>query len=325
MKKTQTNLQKTIDKIATGQKIRSASNDAVGLAISQKLLALSRGENQAIQNAQDAGSLVQVADGAMQEMTDIIHRIRELTVQAMNGTNTELRDQPNALTTADTLLIQNEVDELKKNLNEIVHHTEFNKMKLLSNKTHGEFLYEDRTASKTIQLSQVGQYQYIDTAMNTAGYDYILPKTETSSMNYTYNPSTSSGGAQPVTYVGTTINDHLPRWTQDGQSIVFTSSRDGGQYVVPKDGGEVSSVDQATSTAVPETVAPNSLMRLRDSGTELILERRSSSAYSWSTYQTYEYNYQDGSVGYSFSPIVEIGNTSFVYSDNLGNIRKVNG
>jgi len=322
--KTQTNLQKTIDKIATGQKIRSASNDASGLAISQKLLALSRGERQAIQNVQDAGSLVQVADGAMQEMTDIVQRIRELTVQAMNGTNTEIGDQQNTLTTADTLLIQNEVDELKKDLNDIVHNTEFNTMKLLSNETPGEFLYEDRTASKTIQLSQVGHYEYVNTTMNTMGYDYILPKAETSSLNYTHYPPTTIGGAQPVAYVGTTINDHLPRWTQDGQSIVFTSSRDGGQYIVPKDGGEVSIEDQVTSTAVQKTVADNSLMRLRNSGTELILERRSSTSNSWTSYQTYEYNYHDGSSGFSFSPIVENGNTSFVYSDNLGNIKKVN-
>ena len=71
MKKTQTHLQKTIDQIATGQRIRSAANDASGLAISQKLRALSRGSHQALRNVQDATSLVQVADGAMQEMTDI--------------------------------------------------------------------------------------------------------------------------------------------------------------------------------------------------------------------------------------------------------------
>lgn len=73
-----------------------------------------------------------------------------------------------------------------------------------------------------------------------------------------------------------------------------------------------------------QMLADNSLMRLRNSGSELILERRSSTSNSWTSYQIYEYNYHDGSSGFSFSPIVENGNTSFVYSDNLGNIRKVN-
>lgn len=112
MRRTQTQLQKNIDKIATGQRIRTAANNASGLAISQKMLARSRGSHQAIRNVQDAASLVQVADGAMEEMTDMIHRIRELTVSAMNGTKTQMGEKSE--TNADTLIIQNEIDDQKK-------------------------------------------------------------------------------------------------------------------------------------------------------------------------------------------------------------------
>ncbi|KYC96143.1 hypothetical protein B4102_3549 [Heyndrickxia sporothermodurans] len=114
MKRTQNSLEKTLGKISTGQRIRSAADDASSLAISQKMLALTRGSQQAIRNVQDAGSLVQVADGAMQEMANILQRVRELTIQAMNGTNTQVNGSLNSLRDADTIVIQNEIDSLKK-------------------------------------------------------------------------------------------------------------------------------------------------------------------------------------------------------------------
>jgi flagellin-like hook-associated protein FlgL len=326
MKRTQTNLEKTIGKISTGQRIRSAANDASGLAISQKMLALTRGSHQAIRNVQDAGSLVQVADGAMQEMTDIIHRIRELAVSAMNGTNTELQEPSSSFTNVDTLLIQNEIDELKKDLNDIVHHTEFNNKKLLTNTTAGEYIYENRAVSKDIQLSQVSQTHAVDTNMNNVGYNRITPTVQTSNRNYEYSPTTSTVATVPESYIGTTVVDSKPRWSENGDSIVFSSSRDGGQYVVSID-GNMDPVENSTVTAAgQQALSSDGLMRLRSSGSSLYLERRSSTtSNSWYNVQSYgNYNENDGNEGYSFSPKVDVnGNTSFVFSDNEGNFKKV--
>ena len=88
-------LENSMGKLSSGKRITSAAVDASGLAISEKLRALQRGSRQALRN-------VQTADAAMQELTDVVQRIRELTIQAMNGTNTDVQSDPNS---ADTLIV----------------------------------------------------------------------------------------------------------------------------------------------------------------------------------------------------------------------------
>jgi flagellin-like hook-associated protein FlgL len=325
MKRTQSNLEKTIGKIATGQRVRSAANDASGLAISQKMAALARGSHQAIRNVQDASSLVQVADGAMQEMTDIMQRIRELTVKASNGTNSEENLGASPLSAADTMIIQNEVDELKKELNEIVHNTEFNQKKLLTNTEYGEFIYEDRTASKVISLSEFPKVRPVDYEINNVGANTLYQTTITKDENYEISQSVYTSYSMPESYTSTTVMDHLPKWSSDGSAIVFTSSRDDQQYIVPADGSVDSVVDTGTPIAGQQTVSSNNLMRLRGSGSYLFLETRSSTSSSWTAIRSYDYNStNDYGIGYSFSPKVDgNGNTSFVYADDMGNIKKV--
>ncbi|WP_391208026.1 flagellin [Psychrobacillus sp. L4] len=322
-RKTETSLQKTLGKLASGQKINAAADDASGLAISQKLLAIKRGSHQAIRNVQDASSLVNTADSAMQEMTEVVHRIRELTIQAMNGTNTQVRSNLDPLTPADTLVIQNEIDQLKKNLNEIVQNTEFNSIKLLTNKTPGNYVYENRTASKTIQLLSSSQNHMVDRDYNTVGHNKIDPITVTNSNNITVQPTTTRATTIPETYIASTVVDHNPRWSIDGESIVFSSSRDGGQYVVPADGVS-DPVDNTVAVLGQQTNSSNGLLRLTNLGSTLALDKYSNG--SWTRVQSItDYNTNDGSGGYSFSPKVDgNGNTAFVYSDSQGNIKKVN-
>lgn len=106
MKRSQTNVQKSLEKLSSGLKINKAADDAAGLAISQKLWAIQRGSSQANRNIEDATSLVQTADSAIQEISSVVNRIRELTIQAMNGTNTTPNDaNAGAAAQADTLLI----------------------------------------------------------------------------------------------------------------------------------------------------------------------------------------------------------------------------
>ena len=120
-------LSKSTEKLSTGYSINRAADNAAGLAISEKMRSQIRGLSQATSNANDAISLIQTAEGGLQETEDILQRMRELSVQSANGTYTdEDRDQ-----------IQLEVDALKEEIDRIAESTEFNEMKLLDGSLDG--------------------------------------------------------------------------------------------------------------------------------------------------------------------------------------------
>ena len=114
-------LQKSINKLSTGLRINSAADDAAGLAISEKMRAQIRGLDQAVRNSQDGISMIQTAEGALNETHSILQRMRELGVQAANDT----------LTSQDRRYIQDEVEQLKQEVDRIASTTQFNKKKLL--------------------------------------------------------------------------------------------------------------------------------------------------------------------------------------------------
>lgn len=120
-------LGKSTEKLSTGYAINRAADNAAGLAISEKMRSQIRGLSQATNNANDAISLIQTAEGGLQETEDILQRMRELSVQSANGTYTdEDREQ-----------IQYEVDALKDEIDRIAESTEFNEMKLLDGSLDG--------------------------------------------------------------------------------------------------------------------------------------------------------------------------------------------
>lgn len=112
---------KSMEKLSSGYRINRAGDDAAGLAISEKMRGQIRGLNQASRNAQDGISLIQTAEGALNETHSILQRMRELAVQAASDTNT----------TDDRAKIQSEIDQLTSEINRIGNTTEFNTMKLL--------------------------------------------------------------------------------------------------------------------------------------------------------------------------------------------------
>ncbi|SDX97577.1 flagellin N-terminal helical domain-containing protein [Salimicrobium album] len=114
--------QNSMEKLSSGLRINSAKDDAAGLVISEKMRAQVRGLDQSSANAQDANSLIQTAEGALNETQDILQRMRELAVQAGNDTNT----------TTDREEIQKEVNQLTSEINRIGNTTEFNTQKLLN-------------------------------------------------------------------------------------------------------------------------------------------------------------------------------------------------
>ena len=118
------NLAKATEKLSSGYRINRAADDAAGLAISEKMRSQVRGLNRASDNAQDGISLIQTAEGALDQKHAILQRTRELVVQA---SNTAVLDSG----TADVQKIQDEIDKLKEEYKRIDTDTEFNKKKLL--------------------------------------------------------------------------------------------------------------------------------------------------------------------------------------------------
>ncbi|WP_312651510.1 flagellin Hag [Proteiniclasticum sp.] len=112
---------KSLEKLSSGLRINRAGDDAAGLAISEKMRGQIGGLNQSVRNAQDGISLIQTAEGALNETHSILNRMRELAVQSANDTNTS----------DDRVEIQKEVNELAKEVTRIANDTEFNTQNLL--------------------------------------------------------------------------------------------------------------------------------------------------------------------------------------------------
>lgn len=116
------NTNKNIEKLSSGLRINRAGDDAAGLAISEKMRGQIRGLDQASRNAQDGISLIQTAEGALNETHSILQRMRELSNQSANGTNTD----------SDRQALQDEMNQLTSEINRIGNTTEFNTQKLLN-------------------------------------------------------------------------------------------------------------------------------------------------------------------------------------------------
>lgn len=115
---------KNLEKLSSGYKINRAGDDAAGLAISEKMRGQIRGLDMASKNAQDSVSLIQTAEGALNETHSILQRMRELAVQSSNDTNV----------TSDRTALQLEINSLSEEVSRIANDTEFNTQKLLNGK-----------------------------------------------------------------------------------------------------------------------------------------------------------------------------------------------
>jgi len=141
---------KSMQKLSSGLRINSAADDAAGLAISEKMRGQIRGLDQASANAQDGISLLQTAEGALSETHSILQRMRELSVQSANDTNT-LDDRKE---------IQKEIEQLKSETNRISDNTEFNTQKLLNGSLGAVGNSADATKVEVVSVTglKVGAY-----------------------------------------------------------------------------------------------------------------------------------------------------------------------
>ena len=137
------NLAKSSEKLSSGYRINRAGDDAAGLSISEKMRGQIRGLEQASTNAQDGISLIQTAEGALNEVHSCIQRMRELTVQASNDTNVS----------ADRYAIAKEVAALASEIDRIASQTEFNTMKLLDGTFQGKTFQVGANSNQTITVN----------------------------------------------------------------------------------------------------------------------------------------------------------------------------
>ncbi|WP_010676911.1 flagellin N-terminal helical domain-containing protein [Bacillus timonensis] len=187
-----TNASKSMEKLSSGYRINRAADDAAGLAISEKMRNQIRGLNQAQSNSQDAISLIQTAEGALNETHAMLQRMAELTTQAANET----------LTTDDTAKIQAEITQLTSQIDDIANQTQFNTKDLLNTTSsltfqvganQGETIsmsLVDATASTlgvaTTQLSDLSSTVSASSSLNsiaTANLDKIQDAIDTVSKN----------------------------------------------------------------------------------------------------------------------------------------------
>ena len=136
-------LSKSTEKLSSGYKINRAGDDAAGLSISEKMRSQIRGLNKASDNAQDGISLIQVAEGAMNETHSILQRMNELATQAANDTNT----------TTDRTALSNELTQLTSEINRIQSTTQFNTMNLIDGSFTGKNLQIGSLKGQCITVS----------------------------------------------------------------------------------------------------------------------------------------------------------------------------
>jgi flagellin len=159
---TGTGLSKSTEKLSSGYKINRAADDAAGLSISEKMRNQIRGLNKASDNAQDGISLVQTAEGALNEAHSMLQRMSELAVQASNDTNQSV----------DRTAINQEIGQLQSELTRIGSTTQFNKMNILDGNFTGKNLQVGANAMQTISISISALTAVVSTASSVSASDF---------------------------------------------------------------------------------------------------------------------------------------------------------
>ncbi len=194
---TSTEMSITMRRLSSGLRINSAADDAAGLAIGQKLNAQVNGLNQAVRNAQDGISLVQTAEGALNETQSILQRMRQLAVQSANDTNTQ----------TDRTAIQSEMNQLATELSRISNTTSFNTKNLLAGGFSGQTLQIGAnlgenmsfsiSAMDAASLGVAANGAAVSTTQNTANITTIsnVGKGYNNGISYTINAKSITAGS----------------------------------------------------------------------------------------------------------------------------------
>ena len=217
---------KSTEKLSSGYRINRAADDAAGLSISEKMRSQIRGLNKASDNAQDGISLIQTAEGALNESHSILQRMRELSVQASNGTETD----------DDREAVQNEIEQLQSELTRISDTTEFNTMKLLDGSQSGNKV--EVSVSKSAATGA--------TTKNAA----------VAQVNTSANPVNALADGKSTTYSVTVLDKN-----NNSTTATVTITNNGGK-LTDKDGNELGTVAApATSKDATDVETANAIAK----------------------------------------------------------------
>lgn len=244
-------LSNAMERLSTGKRINSAADDAAGLAISSKMTAQIQGLNQAVRNANDGVSLIQTAEGALVEVTNMLQRMRELSVQSANDTNT----------TTDRTALNNEFGQLRTEIGRIAANTQWNGMNILDKtagtSANGEFKFQvGANAAQNISLT-IGNYgtgssggttAVVATTANGTGPGHATPAAQVSTItiagthalgdvitatvgdkSFTHTVVAGAGAIQTATEIAAAISAGLGTITGVGKAaaagvLTFTAS-----------------------------------------------------------------------------------------------------
>jgi flagellin len=226
---------KSLEKLSSGMRINRAGDDAAGLAISEKMRGQIRGLNQAVRNAQDAISMIQTAEGALNEVHSILQRMRELAIQAGNDTNTD----------SDRAEIQKEINQLTSEINRIANTTEFNTQKLL-NATSGTVTGPGSGGGGGTDATSFNNEPLANTGITLNGsYD-------SSQGDITLTIRVVSDGSDGVKYEYSTDGTNFEEITWDsGETTIF-----GITLTKPETDPEAGKADSVDLTAESQSQAP---------------------------------------------------------------------
>ncbi|MEH0373191.1 flagellin [Vibrio mimicus] len=241
-------MQKSMERLSSGYKINSARDDAAGLQISNRLTSQSRGLDMAVKNANDGISIAQTAEGAMNETTNILQRMRDLALQSSNGSNSS----------SERKAIQEEVSALNDELNRIAETTSFGGNKLLNGSFGNKSFQIGADSGEAVMLS-MGNMRSDTQAMGGKSYRAQDGKTADwrvgAATDLTLNYTDKQGNAQAVTinakqgddleelatYINGQTEDVKASVGEGGKLQLFTSSQrvDGDVTIGGGLGGEI--------------------------------------------------------------------------------------
>ena len=212
--KTGSALDKSLERLSSGFRINRAADDAAGLAISEKMKTQIAGLEQASRNAADGISVIQTAEGALDEVEAMLQRMRELSVQAANGVNTD----------EDRAAIQDEIDQLNEEITRVSETTEFNTKKLL-NGTVDRRSYSDNEKIQLISLSDsvaITEYKLtVDTAPQPAKVqmDEIQEADRAKNLGDGYEGKISINETEIQVAAGDSIEDIYEKLREAGSNV----------------------------------------------------------------------------------------------------------
>jgi flagellin len=251
---------KNMEKLSSGLRINRAGDDAAGLAISEKMRGQIRGLEQASRNAQDAISMIQTAEGALNETHSILQRMRELAVQGANGTATD----------ADRAALQDELNNLTSEINRIGNTTEFNTQKLLNG---GIGSNESAKITQARSASITGNVNFEDQNLSSVNFTAKIKVDNTtfdvtSALQRDWTGKTVDdviNALKEVTSGGTKLSDliDMEKVTSGSNSYIkFTAKSEGAtsSISISITGADAANVDDILTTATTSAVGSPTTM-----------------------------------------------------------------